>query len=181
MDSRGRFCMAVEIVAISPRHVLAYGKKWLKRSDGYYYRRYRVGPRKANKKVTEYLHREIYLREVGQIPDGWLVHHRDEDKGNNDVSNLELMSRPDHNVFHSTGRPTTDKQKQAARENRSNEWAKQAWFPCVCEWCGKDFQSRNMSEKPRFCNTKCRDKSRYRTDPRRTYAYQKARRLQSAG
>lgn len=45
-------------------------------------------------------HREIYKREIGPIPDGWHIHHRDEDKLNNRPDNLEALPWPEHKRRH---------------------------------------------------------------------------------
>ena len=40
-----------------------------------------------------YEHRIVYEKHHGPIPSGYDVHHRDGDKLNNDISNLELLSK----------------------------------------------------------------------------------------
>jgi hypothetical protein len=35
-----------------------------------------------------------------EIPTGWCVHHKDEDKTNNEISNLQLMTISDHMKLH---------------------------------------------------------------------------------
>lgn len=49
------------------------------------------------------LHRAIWEREVGPIPEGWEIHHRDHDKTNNTLSNFECLSKEDHARLHAAG------------------------------------------------------------------------------
>ena len=36
----------------------------------------------------------------GEIPEGYHIHHIDFDKSNNDISNLQLMSKEEHMQLH---------------------------------------------------------------------------------
>lgn len=47
-----------------------------------------------------WLHRYVWHKHKGSIPAGYVVHHKDEDKSNNDISNLELMKFEDHSAHH---------------------------------------------------------------------------------
>lgn len=46
------------------------------------------------------LHRLIYEENFGSIPNGFCVHHLDNDKTNNHPSNLILMSKSNHHKLH---------------------------------------------------------------------------------
>jgi hypothetical protein len=48
------------------------------------------------------LSHSVYLRyhDLKQIPKGFVVHHKDENPENNDISNLRLMRWQDHNYMH---------------------------------------------------------------------------------
>ena len=54
------------------------------------------------------VHRVVLCAGLGitEIPDGWVGHHCDEDKFNNDFNNLVLMRRGDHQRLHVTMRGT---------------------------------------------------------------------------
>ena len=48
-----------------------------------------------------YEHTLVWWQHTGQlVPAGWLVHHKDEDKHNNEFSNLELKSTGKHTADH---------------------------------------------------------------------------------
>lgn len=59
----------------------------------------------------EALHREIYKREVGPIPKGWDVHHKDHDTSNNSLSNLECLPKYRH-LSHHGKQPRTEAQRK---------------------------------------------------------------------
>lgn len=46
------------------------------------------------------VHRKKWYDLRGVIPNGWIVHHKDNDKTNNKISNLEVMSPSDHAKEH---------------------------------------------------------------------------------
>ena len=48
------------------------------------------------------LHVYVYETETGEkVPDGYQIHHKDEDKRNNEISNLVCMTEHDHLSYHS--------------------------------------------------------------------------------
>lgn len=49
-------------------------------------------------------HPELGLKEV---PEGWVIHHKDGNHSNNDPDNLQLMTRADHCSLHQKGKPKT--------------------------------------------------------------------------
>lgn len=55
---------------------------------------------------NQLLHRKIWEEFYGQkIPDGYVIHHRDENPLNNDISNLQLMTHEEHLSHHHKGKP----------------------------------------------------------------------------
>lgn len=60
------------------------------------------------------IHKLVYETFVGEVPDGYDVHHLDENKLHNHFSNLGLMLISDHRSFHSAG-------EKNARAKLSNE------------------------------------------------------------
>ena len=67
-----------------------------KRKDGYYQISSGVNQGKL-------LHRLIYEECYGPIPSGFIVHHINGDKENNDPSNLMLLSKSNHHHLHTCG------------------------------------------------------------------------------
>jgi hypothetical protein len=68
------------------------GMKYTPREHGYYART------KAGRK---YLHRDVWEFHNGPIPPNHDVHHVDEDKSHNSISNLKLLHVSDHGKLHS--------------------------------------------------------------------------------
>ena len=59
---------------------------------------------------NHHIHRLQWIKYHGEIPKGCVVHHKDENKLNWDIDNLELLSRKDHifqhkDVVHRKGVP----------------------------------------------------------------------------
>ena len=45
---------------------------------------------------NNHVHRLVWEEHFGIIPNGYVIHHKDENKLNWDISNLELLSRDEH-------------------------------------------------------------------------------------
>lgn len=45
---------------------------------------------------NRHIHRLQWVKYHGEIPDGYVVHHKDENKLNWDITNLELITRSEH-------------------------------------------------------------------------------------
>lgn len=58
------------------------------------------------------LHRDMYEFHKGEIPDGFDMHHIDEDKLHNEMSNFECISKSDHTRLHSHGQNQHTKMKR---------------------------------------------------------------------
>lgn len=108
-----------------------------------------------------HLHRDVWEFHSGKtIPDGYVVHHIDFNRLNNDYSNLTIMERGAHGTMHRRirykERGMTDGERAhltKITENNSLPRIKK-----VCVKCGKDYLSaRNTSM---FCSEIC--KNRYR-------------------
>ena len=136
-------------------------------------------------KSIKRLHVAVWEKYNGPVPKGFQIHHIDHDPNNNEIENLQLMSRSDHLSYH--GQLMN---KDLARENLLNkaqpaaiEWHKSAegrewhrthyeesladkWEQTVekrCPVCGKMFEAHALIEKrSRFCSENC--KAQYRRD-----------------
>lgn len=47
-------------------------------------------------KTSVSLHRYVWEKHNGPVPDGFVVHHKDHDNQNNDIANLELVESKEH-------------------------------------------------------------------------------------
>lgn len=76
------------------------------------------------KKIDE--HRYIMEQKLGRkLGFNEIVHHKDEDKSNNDPNNLELKDRSDHSREHSKGRKASKETKLAlskAKKGKAHHW-----------------------------------------------------------
>jgi len=129
------------------------------------------------------LHCCVWEQYNGEIPKGYEVHHKDHNKDNNDISNLELMIRAEHRKLHSA--ELTDEQREWYRQNMiknvipaaakirkenynydyyakigklGNDALQEKDF--ICECCNKPFKSKQT--RSRFCSNAC--KSKWRRD-----------------
>lgn len=132
----------------------------------------------------ERLHVKVWEDHKGQIPKGYHIHHRDHDRSNNDISNLELMTPHDHMVHHTHTPQARSYQKEHIKlmQDLAKDWhgsdvgrawhsehAKQQWenkkpIKYICSCCGNEFETLNRYS-PRqntFCSNNC--KAQFRRD-----------------
>ena len=99
-----------------------------------------------------YAHRVIYEQEVGPIPRGGIIHHKDGDRSNNAVDNLEAMSVGDHMRLHAAGRVNSTAQRTAAAATLASLRTPKH---CSCAHCGEGFVSLAAGKPSRFCSVGC--------------------------
>ena len=63
------------------------GKKFTLRNNGYY---------SLSTDDRMLMHRYVWEKENGLIPDGWDIHHLNEDKTDNRIENLECLPKAEH-------------------------------------------------------------------------------------
>jgi hypothetical protein len=68
-------------------HQIYDGKKFTLRNTGYY---------SLTTDDRCLMHRYVWIKEKGQIPKGWDIHHKDEVKSNNVVGNLECLPKSEN-------------------------------------------------------------------------------------
>lgn len=123
------------------------------------------------------LHRTVWEYYNGPIPEGYHVHHIDEDRSNNNIENLALMPGIEHMKHH--GQDESRKEhgrrvikiaiEMAPEWHRSDDghaWhsmhLKEVWNnrePHIqtCSWCGKDYETKDMSGRENhFCSGRCK-------------------------
>lgn len=135
-----------------PEVVTWDGVRWRLHEDGYY--------RYSKRGV---LHRFVYERAHGPIPDGWHVHHDDHNPLNNDPSNLVAKTPAQHWAEHHEERgPDWHRLGGAAT------WANATYREYFCKQCNEPFSSR-AQQRPDCCSALCRERW-YRAHRRgRTY------------
>jgi len=100
------------------------------------------------------LHRAIWTHYNGPIKDGYVIHHIDENKTNNDISNLQMMTRSDHCALHSNSEESLAK----SSSNFTNMWKDRIRYPMICEQCKKEYTTP-FPDRSKFCCTGCRSKA----------------------
>lgn len=88
------------------------------------------------------IHRAVWIYYHGAIPEGnYVIHHIDFDKGNNNISNLQLVTKSEHQYIHKpNGKP---KEKEF-----------------ICDECGKKYIAFDCGQASHFCSKSCRDKNK---------------------
>lgn len=132
-----------------------------------------------NAKTHKRLHVYVWEYHKGKIPPGYEVHHKDFDKNNNDISNLQLLTKSEHTRLHgkSWTKERYNKQIEMLKEKavpKASEWHKsdegkdwhkehyesmknklhkQSTFTCLM--CGKSFIGQDTGQN-KFCSNACR-------------------------
>lgn len=113
------------------------------------------------------LHRDVWESANGRpIPDGWHVHHEDEDKSNNDPSNLRAMPAGEHARLHGPDRGWSKWTPEQRSEQRKQDWARREPTSRVCRNCGGEYLS--TGQRATYCSVDCREA--YNADRRREQA-----------
>lgn len=119
------------------------GVTWHRRKSGHFHNKRRG-----------YLHRYVWEQAHGSIPDDMVVHHIDGDPANNDLVNLELMGKSDHQRLHALERLPTENQRRAASESLKSRWIDRTG---QCMQCRAVFTARALVSVGKFCSNKCRE------------------------
>lgn len=155
---------------MSEKFIWFDGKKFTRDDKTGYY---------LNSTIRKRLHRYVWEYYNGEIPKGCCIHHIDEDKSNNDISNLMMISSHRHAVHHSNERleklgkqffvGLMDNARVFASKwhgtKAGREWHKKHYEGMksklyqkkeyVCEQCGKPFVATNNG-RTRFCSNNCK-------------------------
>ena len=129
------------------------------------------------------LQRYIWFYYNGEIPKRYVIHHKDGNSKNNDISNLECLSTKEHSRKHAVmpnfwphSQRCKDflksQQGKAALWHSSEEgrrWHKEhakslpllqgIRYPKKCVCCGEEYQAKMHWQK--YCCEKCKTKDRY--------------------
>jgi len=91
-------------------------------------------------------HRRVFEEAYGPIPDGCVIHHRNEDTTDNRLSNLELMTYRQHAVHHNEKHPRT-KECVICGEEFTPHPTKRARAQTCSAACSRELQSRRAYER----------------------------------
>ena len=163
---------------MTKEHVIYNGEKYWLQTTGRYYQN---GNRQAKPRL---LHRKIWVDHYGEIPEDHVIHHKDHDWRNNNISNLEAVPRRKHASEHSIEarqdpeyvRKTMiglDKAREAAKKwhksKEGHKWhkqhAKEGWkdkkiYKIICSICNKE-KITPFPTRTRFCSVYCSRAGKY--------------------
>ena len=93
------------------------------------------------------IHQAVWIYHFGEIPEGYEIHHCDGDKSNNDIYNLQLLTKAEHRKIHFS-KPKLRKKFEKIFE---------------CNYCHKKFVAIDSGNN-RFCSSECRSAFFYRQE-----------------
>lgn len=124
------------------------------------------------------LHRTVWEFHNGAIPDGYHVHHKDENRSNNQIDNLVLLKESEHLHGHMMSESRREKSRRdiayaiakapewhgstAGKEWHSqqskNSWKKRTPMTYQCSFCGKEFTTLHHygDGMNHFCHPNCK-------------------------
>lgn len=156
--------------------VMYKGKRFVKdMKNGYYHANARINGRPT----TLLLHRVVWEDNNGAIPNGYQVHHKDHDRDNNSIENLELMTQSAHMRMHTLERIASGdidvEKNMRLRQEAAKKWHKspegRAWHSVhakecakkwtkvtkTCQMCGKEYEVVSAAvKKSKFCSNNCK-------------------------
>lgn len=138
------------------------------------------------KHANIFMHRYVWEFYNGKIPEGYEIHHKDLNRNNNKIENLECISTSDHRKLHAD--LLTDEQREWKRNNlaenarpKASEWHKseegRAWHTAqiakqhqlgvfkhelICTNCGKTYIGEKHHTN-NFCSNACKSAYRRKT------------------
>ena len=86
------------------------------------------------------IHRFVWTYFNGEIPDGYDIHHRDFNHDNNDVANLELVTKDAHQKIHAAI-------KSARKPDKKSKF--------TCAVCGREYEAANRGNNT-YCSAECK-------------------------
>lgn len=111
-----------------------------------------------------YAHRWVWMQHHGKIPEGFHIHHKDGNKSNNSIENLQLMGESQHKRLHWKENKVNSYAIEWHKSEDGRSWHRENWeiywknkepFSCKCLACGKLIHAKSVV-KPKYCGWKCR-------------------------
>lgn len=138
-------------------------------------------------KYPKYLHRYVWELANGKIPNGMDVHHKNHDRTNNSLSNLELLKRSEHKKHHFDFLPpeeklkikkefitkTQEKAKAWHKSQEGKDWHREQYqknktklhskIEMNCNNCKKIHLATKKGQQVSFCSNACKSAYRRKT------------------
>lgn len=110
-----------------------------------------------------YEHRLVWERHFGAIPAGHHVHHKNGDKKDNRLENLELLKASEHHSHHFAELAKTDEHKNRAAFHLLAAWAEMPVLKLRCIVCDSEFEKRQHTKHgaAKYCSRKCSNRDYY--------------------
>lgn len=117
-------------------------------------------------------HRIIWEQDIGPIAERFDIHHKDGNKFNNLIENLQCLSKSDHMALHANENRErlsrsmkdnsatvhawlkTEKGRKFLSEKAKREWKSRHVKTFTCIHCSKDFQTKH-NRHVKFCSDGC--------------------------
>jgi len=107
------------------------------------------------------VHRIIWEHYNGSIPKGFDIHHKDGNKFNNDISNLECICHKKHLSMHMKANSIkihawlkTVKGYKFLSEKAKRQWKEMPLKTFTCQNCSKEFQTKH-NRFVKYCGDNC--------------------------
>lgn len=105
------------------------------------------------------LHRHVWIAAHGEIPAGYVIHHADHDKANNQLGNLRMLSHAEHNSYHCKDNHARGLYAHIDRSAVSKQsWQSREARPVVCAHCGGTYLS--TGQRAKYCTQRCAARAR---------------------
>jgi hypothetical protein len=124
------------------------------------------------------MHVVVWESFYGKVPKGFHIHHIDEDKSNNDISNLAIISKKEHLSMHMKTPERVEQSRAMAnkyrdltkvwhgseeglkwhREHGIDGWNAKKEIEGTCLKCGAKFTTKTYHQE--FCSNKCKSAAR---------------------
>ena len=107
-------------------------RTWVKTGGKYY-----ILQAASKNRTGEMLHRAIWKKYFGEIPDGYVIHHKDHNPENNDINNLECLSNREHCQKHMS---------EPERINKSTKTLEEIARPALQKWQKSEIGKQRLKE-----------------------------------
>jgi hypothetical protein len=144
-----------------PSKTIVYKNRVYHLNAGYYIR-------------NDRLHQRIWEEHYGEIPQGYVIHHKNGITWDNRIENLECLTKHDHHMLHfccekqlkhlhsirskAAAAHRTPEARKKASEQKKKMWLTVGFNDYLCTICGQPYKSRNKA-RPKYCSQKCRTKA----------------------